>query len=313
MNVFLGICEDNNSDPLKIGRIKVRVFGKHTEIRSGEEDNKSLPTARLPWATPCFPINSQSIDGIGDFQVPANGSVVMVVFLDADEQHPVYFGTLPKIAAGLPDFSQGFSDPNKQHPSKEYVKESPISRLARNENIDKTIVKTKADKLKSNIDANGSKFDEPMSKYGAEYTKNRVIESASGHVIEIDDTPSKERIHIYHKSGSFIELYPDGQMVNRVEGTKTSIIIQDNNILIEGDYNLRVKGKQSVQIDGANNIKVGGNTNLTCSGSVNITAAAGINLDGGSGSLGNIVTTKHTCHFTGSPHGVGSSTVKASK
>jgi hypothetical protein len=309
-SIYLGICEDNSTDPLKMGRIKVRVFGIHTEIRKGNEDFKGIKTEDLPWALPVN--NFASIDGISNFSVPENGSTVLVTFLDVDKQNPIYFGSIPRTANVLPDFNEGFSDPDKVHPSGEYIKESPLSRLARNEKIDQTIVQTKKDNVKAGITTNKTSFNEPVTTYDAVYPDNQVIETASGHVIELDDTEGAERVHIYHKSGTFIEMFPDGKLVQRVEGSSTSITISDNNILVEGNQNIRVKGNEEVQIDGVQEIKVGGNVNLDCGGHVNIKAASGVDIDGG-GSLAGVVTGNHICHYTGSPHGSISGTVKASK
>ena len=311
VGMYTGICEDNNSDPLKMGRIKIRVFGVHTEIRTGEEDHKGLSVDDLPWAIPCFP-STPSIDGVSNFGVPAQGSIVLVSFLDEDKQYPVYFGTMPKIPNALPDFTTGFTDPNKQHPSKDYLKESPISRLARNEKIEETSVQVKKDGRQIGVRTNKTSFNELETEYDAEYPYNQVIESASGHVIEIDDTPGKERINVYHTSGSFIEIYPDGSLVKNVKGSETSITISDNNILIKGEHNFRLHGTQNVQIDGSDNIKVGGDVLLDVGGSVTVNSAEGVDIDGGSGSLQGVVTGSHICHYTGKPHGSKSGTVKAS-
>jgi len=67
---------------------------------------------------------------------------------------------------------------------------------------------------------------EPRSKYAAVYPFNKVYESTSGHVIEVDDTPSAERIHIYHTSGSYIEMGPDGEIVTKA--TNHAIVATDN-------------------------------------------------------------------------------------
>ena len=40
---FVGVVEDRQ-DPQKLGRVRVRCLGHHTE------DNVKLPTADLPWA-----------------------------------------------------------------------------------------------------------------------------------------------------------------------------------------------------------------------------------------------------------------------
>ena len=48
---FFGIVEDRN-DPLNLGRVRVRIFGRHS-------DNKQLiPTESLPWAQILLPTNN---------------------------------------------------------------------------------------------------------------------------------------------------------------------------------------------------------------------------------------------------------------
>jgi hypothetical protein len=56
-------------------------------------------------------------------------------------------------------------------------------------------------------------FNEPSSPYNANYPYNHVTQTESGHVIEFDDTPEYERIHFYHRAGSFAEWHPDGKVV----------------------------------------------------------------------------------------------------
>jgi len=265
--IYLGVCEDNNDTELKLGRIKVRIFGKHTEIKAGMEDYKLLSVRDLPWAMPAYPINTQSIDGMSDFQVPANGSNVLVTYLDDEEQVPIYFATVPKIANLRPNYTLGFSDPEKVHPSKDYLKESPISRLARNENIDKTIIKTKKDNVKTGIDCKEETFDEPETPYATKYPNNRVIETKAGHFIEIDDTEGAERIHIYHKSGTFEEIHPNGQKVIRTEGKRTSITIGDSNVYIEGSNNIHITKSQNIHIKDSRNVQIDGNEDTDITGS----------------------------------------------
>ena len=77
---------------------------------------------------------------------------------------------------------------------------------------------------------------EPRSTYAAVYPFNKVYESTSGHVIEIDDTPSAERIHLYHTSGSYIEMGPDGGIVTRATNhanfSNNSITKTDTHLVI---------------------------------------------------------------------------------
>lgn len=91
MNLYQGVVE-NRGDPLKLGRCQVRVVGLHTH------DKLMLPTEELPWAYPMQPVTSAAMSGIGQSPVgPVEGTWVIVMFTDADEQYPVILGTLGGI------------------------------------------------------------------------------------------------------------------------------------------------------------------------------------------------------------------------
>ena len=91
--IHYGVVEDRVSDPLKLGRCKVRVVGIHTE------DKTQLSTDDLPWAMIMQPTTSSANSGIGHSPTGiVEGTWVMVVFRDEYNQHPVVIGTL----AGIP-------------------------------------------------------------------------------------------------------------------------------------------------------------------------------------------------------------------
>ena len=46
---FVGIVENNSSDPLKLGRVQVRIRGVHSE------NPGDIPLRDLPWAQPMLP------------------------------------------------------------------------------------------------------------------------------------------------------------------------------------------------------------------------------------------------------------------
>ena len=74
-------------DPLRLGRVKVRCIGYHTQ------DRDQLPTEDLPWATVLHPITSPGISGVGTNPFLIEGTTVFGFFLDAhDKQHPVILG-----------------------------------------------------------------------------------------------------------------------------------------------------------------------------------------------------------------------------
>lgn len=152
------------------------------------------------------------------------------------------------------------------------------------------LVKGKNTLNKPLLSAGGIK--EPKSAYGAKYPHNKVTTTTSGHVIEIDDTPSAERIHIYHKSGSFIEFFPDGKAVYHHKGEtfflsegNCSQITQGNykhfisgncEIQAGGSFTLKVGGSGNMQFGSTLNIKSGSSTNITANGSMNLKASGSL-------------------------------------
>lgn len=78
--VWLGEVVDI-ADPLKIGRIKIKVYGKFDLV----------PTADIPWAYPGMNISAGSATGGSFFSVPKVGSVVSVRFDQGNLYHPEYF------------------------------------------------------------------------------------------------------------------------------------------------------------------------------------------------------------------------------
>jgi hypothetical protein len=324
---YSGIVEDIN-DPMKMGRVRVRIFGLHTEKRDTKKPAEYLPVSDLPFATPAYPINSPTISGEGNFGLPEQGSIVCLFFLDPEKQYPVYFATIPRFLSEMPDFKNGFSDPDKKYPKEETLNESPISRLARNEKIDETIVQEKRDNVKSGVQCAGSSFDEPETKYATKYPHNHVIQTRK-HIIEVDDTDGAERISINHHSGTFEEIHPNGEKVENIKDSKTTIILKDDNILVEGNKNLHIngncnvtvesnvnldiKGDVTAMVEGKFDADITGNTNVNCDSKVTVHAKSTVEIDGGSGDISGVVTQNCFCPFTGQLHSDYSKDVIASK
>lgn len=55
--------------------------------------------------------------------------------------------------------------------------------------------------------------NEPSSDFGAIYPFNNIMKFPNGIIIEYDDTKGKERIQLFHPTGSFIEMRSDGKVV----------------------------------------------------------------------------------------------------
>jgi len=243
-----GVVEDRK-DPQRLGRCRVRIFGYH------DKDKNLIPTAQLPWASPVTPVNSASTSGIGETPVgPVPGTHVFGFFRDGENaQMPVIMGTIPGIPEDAPDVSDpskaGYQDPGERYPldSEEHgLNESDVTRLARyrwenEEGVEETedelppVVQDKIDNRVKNVPvANGhGSYSEPPTPFDAKYPYNHVITSESGHIIERDDTPGKERTHDYHRSGTFTEVHPFG--------TKVAKVVRDNYEFILGDNYINIK------------------------------------------------------------------------
>ena len=89
--MFKGIIEDI-ADPLRMGRVRVRIYGVHTP-KIFQDEFEGIPTEHLPWAEQVAPLMGGS-SGAGGFAVPLVGTVVFCFFERGDPMHPRYFGVL---------------------------------------------------------------------------------------------------------------------------------------------------------------------------------------------------------------------------
>ena len=71
------------------------------------------------------------------------------------------------------------------------------------------------------------RFKEPVSLYDAQYPYNHVHQTESGHLTEMDDTPGSERLHWMHRTGSYMEMNPNGSVVHKSNQDHHSCIVRD--------------------------------------------------------------------------------------
>ena len=248
---FTGVVEDRN-DPSKLGRVKVRCLGLHTESLV------DIPTKDLPWAHIMQSTNNPSMQGLGNTpSFLVEGTWVVGFFLDAVErQQPLIIGTLPGIPQAVADQRKGFNDPNGIYPSEKIthsnhsIEEPDVNRLARNDtDFAHAVVSAKNTGRTTGVAiANSSTtFDEPSSAYAASYPKNHVMETESGHIKEYDDTSGQERIHEYHTKGTFYEIDKDGNKVTRVVGDNYEVIAGSDFVNVKGSANLTVSDTLSIK------------------------------------------------------------------
>jgi hypothetical protein len=261
--LFEGVVEDRN-DPLKLGRVRVRVFGKHTESLA------EIPTDHLFWASVLMPVTSASTSGVGQTPGLVEGSHVVGYFRDGiHSQDPVIIGSILGIPINERKEGVGFNDPRKTVPASlggkafpRWTNEPDTSRYARNENVPARTIKTGIST------STGGTFNQPASPYAAQYPYNKVIETESGHVVEYDDTPGAERINISHRSGTFIEMHPDGTITIKSVKDTFDIVTANKNEYVGGNHNLTIDSSGNIYCKGDYTFKTDGNMKFDVAGDV---------------------------------------------
>lgn len=187
---------------------------------------------------------------------------------------------------GLPKDRQqnlvvGFCDPNMKYPLRKYVGEPDTNRLARGR-IDGTIVEFKDEKrLQEALTADGFQWSQPDIPYNAKYPYNKVMETESGHVMEFDDTPDNERIHLYHRKGTYTEIDPNGTQVNRIVGDGYQIIDRNGYIHITGECNVTIGGTARVLCQGDAFVDIEGDTLINMAGKTTMNVASDFEVNVG--------------------------------
>jgi len=130
-------------------------------------------------------------------------------------------------------------------------------------------------------------FTEPPSAADPDhpplYPHNQIFDSESGHSLQLDDTPGRERVRIQHgKSKNFIEMHPNGDQVVKVFGENFDITIGKKNVYVSGVCNIVVKGDCNMQVDGDFNQEVNGDYNLAVKGKMNVRGVKDISILGDS-------------------------------
>lgn len=172
----------------------------------------------------------------------------------------------------------GFIDPTANYPTPDYSGKSETNRLAQGDYRGTIVEEKNNTKMVGAKLPNGQAWDQPVSPFKGEYPYNKVTHTESGHIIEIDDTPGSERIHLYHRSGTFVEIDANGSTVMRTKGSKYEIIDRNGKIAITGSADISVNGACNIFVGNDSNIEVEGNTNIICHNDITVQAGGKFNL-----------------------------------
>lgn len=218
---YRGFVRDRN-DPEQLGRVRCQV----PEVLGND--------LLTDWAWPMGSWYGGTED-CGDFKVPPLGATIMVSFEAGDVNRPLYeavwWGSpggknqVPKLARGVKDESAGSVKGSDQFAS-----------------------------------ADGSQHAQPASPYAGKYPDVLVIKTKNEkHVLELDDTPGKGRVHVWHgPSQSWIEIGPDGVTSVRSAGRRYTLVGADEELHVLGGRHAKIAGADGLQVEGDQRIKIFG-------------------------------------------------------
>ena len=295
---FTGIVEDRN-DPLFLNRVRVRIYGAHTHDKQLIA-TPDLPWSEvmMPTTSPSLSGLGTTVHGL------VEGSTVMGFYRDGTKQQdPVIIGSfvgMPQTYYRIYENEEisrtttdGFNDPrldseasykntpdgeNPDHINRNYGLTLALDKSPRRSEETKGEIYPKTGYLgTSDVNVLARNYDdttypiidvvegEPKRDYvGPVYPFNHVHETESGHVLELDDTPDKERIHLYHRKGTRVEIDKDGNYVEKIVKDKYSVILGNDTVTVTGNVIVNV-------IDGNTVINTKGTTTINSTGDTDIT------------------------------------------
>lgn len=275
---FIGVIENNVDERLE-GRVQVRAFGIHGTVQQ-------VPTADLPWAT----LISGSYDP--NIWIPPLNAWVFGFFIDGrDAQQPMIIGLIPTQMTEPvnPDVTGWGVIPGKnfdtlgQGSRPTDFGQPANSRLSRGEYLEETYIPFQEANRVRGVDMGATantQWEEPSAAYNAQYPFNKVTETPGGHSIELDDTPGAERIMVWHKSGSFVQIDSRGTSTYKSSSDKYDITQINHHVYIGGRSMVTVMGDAYVRVNGNKIEEIGGDFRQLVQGNYELSVAGQLNLNG---------------------------------
>jgi len=291
---WVGVVEDRR-DPLKLGRLRVRILGAHTEVKA------LIPSCELHWAYVYQPITQNpSMSGLGHSPTgPVEGTWVHGFFKDADAgQDPIVMGTIGGIPEEAANPNIGFYDPGMPFHELPDAPRKIRSRHYPNDGTGAQLVEESSGKLYPRVSHPwGNELGEPDTNRLARAEKvddtiigvRRRQRDVGVPVAMAHPTPSRKwnepepsynaqypYNHVFEsESGHIVEFddTPGHERINVIHRTGTGVEID-----MEGNLVVKVVGKR-YEITMENSYSHFQNTmNLTVDGEVNIYCRSDANL-----------------------------------
>jgi hypothetical protein len=106
---------------------------------------------------------------------------------------------------------------------------------------------------------------------GGQYPNYWSHKTRSGHCFIMDDSKGNESVTIQHRSGTAIQMRPDGGMLLTTHNGKYEVVLGEERVTISGASDITVKGDTSLRCYGDYNVTVHKDYNLTVLGNMNMT------------------------------------------
>ena len=230
-----------------------------------------------------FAIGNVGLGGDGTYPIESTSIPNRETYVDTNKNNPTNDPTKSLNDPALATV-KGFRDPNKVYPKKEYNNKVDTNKLAYGDDDTNSTKKKLKNRITGISTANSSKiWNEPSNPFSAKYPYNQVTETESGHVIELDNTPGKERVHVYHTSGTYIEVDVNGSMVRKVVGDSYEVIDRNGHLYVKGALNITTEGATKIQVKDTADIEVFGETHVVGHRGIAIDAANKIVVNANAG------------------------------
>ena len=233
----------DNTDPVIIGSF-VGIPQKYSRIDETIDDKGTRNYTK---------VDRNTTDGFNDPRLDSESSYEGT----PDGKNPEHIQRNYGLTLGLDKSTRRDGGSNGVlYPKEDYYGTSSVNLLARatdHESENSAPVKDAYPVIElSTGEGEGERDDSTYLK--PKYPFNHVHETESGHVLELDDTPDYERIHLYHRKGTRVEIDKDGNYVEKVVKDKYSVVLGNETITVSGDVKINVDGDCTITSKGNSTI-----------------------------------------------------------
>lgn len=201
----------DNKDPLKLGRVTVRV----PSVLIDDPDTPDKDESVTDWAWPCVPCGGASEQGF--FFIPEPGSQVWVEFEEGNIDHPIWVGTFWASPGGTPQTPTEAQD---------------MAGTAKDLEPQRRVLKTKSGHVLAFCDISGK--------------ESITLQHEGGSMLSMDE---KGSVTVVNKNGSYLFLNADAGEASLVDEKGNNISMTSSGVTVTSkDSSIVDLTKDAVQV-----------------------------------------------------------------